>query len=362
MNILIVVDDFSGGAGNIAQLLALELHGQGQCVSMLMTNLHSTQRYTMDLVKILDAHWLSMRGNWLSIQRHRIREIRQVVQDTECDIVISFLDNNNTLVCLALWRKNLPVIVSERSNPLVISPKFPWNYLRRLAYHRADMIAVQFEAFRDFDGKRFASKCIEIPNIVEVAPSTKQNYETKKIRFISLGRNHKIKRFPLMIKLFSEVVASVPDAELHIYGTNVNCSALRECIRTCGTEGSVFLHDAVSAVHEELLRHDVYLMTSEQEGFPNALSEAMACGLPIVAIKCHEGIGTLVRHGENGFCVAEGDWDGLIRGMIALCESAALRQHFGTESVSIAKRYNRERVMQIWNDSIQKTMGKYEKE
>ena len=123
-----------------------------------------------------------------------------------------------------------------------------------------------------------------------------------------------------------------------------------------GGKDSIHLHEAISNVHEELVQHDVYLMTSEQEGFPNALSEALAVGLPAVVFKCHQGIGDLVKSEENGYCIDEGDEKNFINAMKILALDKYKRQTFGQKSISIAKRYDDQSVMQEWEACIKKAI------
>lgn len=353
MNLLLVADDFGGGAGNIMQILAKEITERGDSVTLYLTNLHSQMRYKLENVEIIDAAYLNMDGNWLFIQRKRIKAIRQVVKRKHYDIVISFINNNNTMVCLALWKTNIPIIVSERSNPLEIFPKFPWNWMRTYAYHRADLIAVQFDAFRKFDGERFVDQSFVIPNII-LASAYKKTHENKdRISFVSLGRNHPIKQFPKMIDLFGTYHAAGGNGELHLYGSEVDTDAtLLQLIKNKNLQDYVFLHSAVRNVHETLIQHDVYLMTSKQEGFPNALSEAMACGLPVIAFKCHEGIKDLVKNGENGFCISPIDEQAFVKSMDQLAKDMNLRISMGKRGIEIASQYDIRSVMAIWRRAI----------
>lgn len=363
MNLLLVADDFGGGAGNIIQILAKEFVQRGDSVTLYMTNLHSDMRYELDSAEVVDAAWADMKGNWISIQRQRIRGIRAMVEDKPYDIVISFLDNNNTMVCLALWHKKIPIIVSERSNPLVIYPKFPWNHMRTFAYRRADLVAVQFEAFRTFDKARFVKRSVVIPNIIATSEYRKRHEDKDRISFVSLGRNHPIKQFPKMIELFAHFLATGESAELHLYGAHITeDTLLNQLLQERKLQNYVFLHEVVSNVHETLVRHDVYLMTSKQEGFPNALSEALACGLPAIAFRCHSGIADLIHNGESGYCITPGDMDAFIEAMRMLAANSVLRQCMGEEGVVISAQYDHIHVMQIWDEAIQRAKSCYDEQ
>lgn len=353
MKTLIIVDDFSGGAGNIAQLLALNLKEQGHKISILLTCKRSEPRYDLSGVEWQDVNLSNIGGNKLFRLPRMIREVEKVVKQLGSQLIISFINNNNTIACLSAMNKNIPIIVAERSNPLSISPRFPWNYLRRIAYKRADAVSVQFDIFREFDGGRFREKCFVTHNIIAQAASTKTTWSRSKVSFISLGRYHPIKRYELMIKLFAGICQDREDVELHILGENIVNAKLKALISKYNADGKIHLHGAIRNVHEELIKHDVYLMTSEQEGFPNALSEALAVGLPIIAMKCHEGITRLVKNNQNGYCVEEGNEKEFIKAMWKLADDASTRKEFGRASLEIAKAFAEDKIMKEWKECIQ---------
>lgn len=364
MKILIVVDDFSDGAGNIAQLLSLKLRDEGHYVSLLLMNPHSSPRYNLRKINVIEKNIKIKSGNkilsFISNIFCSIRDVHYVVKQTQCNFIISFLDNNNTIVCLSQWFSKIPIIVSERSNPLVIYPKFPWNYLRRIGYRRAGLVAVQFDLFKDFDNKRFVNKCVTIPNIIMKSPFVKEKLEDCHVSYVSLGRNHEIKQYPLMISMFVSFLKKCPNAELHIFGSNLIDSNLQFFINNSHAENNIFLHDPIHNVHQELIKHDVYLMTSRQEGFPNALSEAMACGLPVVSFACHDGLKDLIHNSINGYLIAEGEIYSFIEAMEILYYDNDKRKSFGLESLNIANLFDYSSIMQIWKKNINILLAKHQ--
>lgn len=356
MKILIIVDDFAGGAGNIVQLLARKLMDKGNEVSVFLTYKHSSPRYDLDGVNIFNVNVSIISGNKILKMKRMVDVFKRIIEASGCELVISFLDNNNSLACLALWNKEIPVIVSERSNPLSIFPKFPWNYIRRIAYKRADAVTVQFDGFRKFDGNRYLKKCFVTHNIIEKPEITKENWDEKIISFVSLGRYASIKRYELMIQLFGRFAQGKENVALHIFGNRIVNDDLGDEIKRADVTGKVFLHNEISNVHEELVKHSVYLMTSLQEGFPNALCEALAVGLPAVVIRCHDGIAKLVRNGENGYCVPEGDEEKFVNAMENITHNLEERKKMGDRSRQIAGQYNEETVMKEWEVCIEKVI------
>ena len=357
MNIAIVVDDFHGGAGNIAQILALNF-AKNHNVSMVLTNKHSDPRYDLHEINVF-CESLSITGKNKvfgiidSVKRLGILLNKKI----KADVIISFLDNNNTMTCFSQFFNKTPVIVAERSNPLVIFPKAPWDKLRRIAYKRANIVTVQFKCFDGFDEGRYTNKTRVTSNIVDKPKYVKQNYDSEKVKFVTMGRLAVIKRMGLMVELFDEAVKQCPDIELHIYGDGPEREKLESLISEKNLEEKVFLEGYCNDVHNTLCEHDVYLMTSLQEGFPNSLSEAMAVGLPSVSFACHDGIEELTESGKSGYSASEGDREGFVNKMVELVQDASLRKQMGTNAMSICDKYNVDIIMKQWQSCIDEAIG-----
>lgn len=358
MNIALVVDDFHGGAGNIAQMLALEFSKEHN-VSLIMTNLHSERRYELDNINVIDAN-ISIDGkNKIFGLIAATRRLKKAISKTaKADVIISLIYNNNSLACLSQYFNKKPIIVSERSNPIAILPTSPWDKIRRIAYRRANVVTVQFDAFKTFDEERYVDKCRVTHNIVALPSLRKENWETEKVRFVTFGRFASVKRMDLMIKLFAEAHKKNENMELHIFGDGSNRDKLLSLIDQLGLDDSVFLRGYCNDVHKTMLEYDAYLMTSYQEGFPNSLSEAMAIGLPSVSFCCHDGIREMTENGMSGFIAEEGDEDDFVEKMVRLSTDEALRSEMGQKAKNIAVRYSKEVVMQQWQKCIEEAMAK----
>lgn len=352
MRILIVVDDYQDGAGNIAQLLALHLKKRKNEISILCTNNHSAPRYYLDGIQRYDKNFSQISGSPIKRFGLMLRCIRDTAKKARSKMIISFIDNNNTLSCFAFMFSKLPIIVSERSNPVAIQPEFPWNHLRRMAYRRADAVSVLFDSFTGFDYGRYLDKCIVTPNFVKEADCHKTDYSGGTTSFISCGRFAPIKRFDLMIEMFARAYEKNKTIDLHIYGSGQMRDRLQDRIATLGLEKVVSLHPYTENVYETLAKHDVYLMTSEQEGFPNALCEAMAAGLPVIAFCCHEGLRELVQDGENGFLIEDDSKDDFVETMIGLSENHEICERIGNEAKKITQIYSEQEVMKRWEMCI----------
>lgn len=351
MKILIIVDDYRGGAGNIAQILAKELKKLKYEMYLMTLNHHSEKRYDLSEITIFDY---KNRNKYTLLSTIRI--ISRYIKNNKIDLVISFLSEINILVLMSVFfNTKIPVIVSERNDPIGIKLTLPWNILQKITYYRANLITVQFEDFKFFMGNKISRKVVTTPNIIlepKFIRKSKKSFE--KINFISNARLNPVKQFDLMIKAFRKVVDKCSNVELHIYGDGSEKLRLLNLINEMKLTEFVFLHDHTNDVYLNLKDSDIYLMTSKHEGFPNALSEALAVGLPAVVFECHSGINKLVKNDFNGYVVKNNNIDLFAQKCIYLCEKSYLIDEFGLNSRKIVEKYKKDKVIDIWIKCISK--------
>lgn len=146
---------------------------------------------------------------------------------------------------------------------------------------------------------------------------------------VSLSRFIPEKSPITMLDIFARVHAARPEAHFLIAGAGMTeDDEMGSLTRERGLAGAVHLLGVRSDVGALLASADVFLLPSRFEGFPNAVMEAMAAGLPVVASDVG-GIPDLVRHGEDGFLHAADDVEGMAASVLALLDDAALRARLG---------------------------------
>jgi glycosyltransferase involved in cell wall biosynthesis len=164
-------------------------------------------------------------------------------------------------------------------------------------------------------------------------------------RFVSVGRLVD-KKSPLpTLRAFAHCLAQVPGCQLRIVGDGPLLEAARRTAEELGVAGQVtFLGcQAREVVAEELVgasvfvQHSVTSASGDMEGWPVAIAEAMAAGLPVVATR-HAGIPDQVTEGDSGFLVAEHDWQTMGERMVRLARDPDLRLPMGIRSRATAVR------------------------
>lgn len=157
--------------------------------------------------------------------------------------------------------------------------------------------------------------------------------------FVSVGRLSSPKNYPLLLRVAEKAHEQWPRAEFVILGDGELRENVERQIEAQHGCDYVHLMGNVSDVNRFLWRADAFLMTSDYEGLPLTVLEAMAAGLPIISTKAG-GIVDVVENGENGLLVECGDEDGLVSAIGRLCASPELCIAFSEKSREFSMRYS----------------------
>lgn len=155
-----------------------------------------------------------------------------------------------------------------------------------------------------------------------------------------------------MLDIFARLLPQQPDCHYLIAGNRMTYEEeMGSMVRAAGLEDRVHLLGVRSDVAALLSAADVFLLPSRMEGFPNAIMEAMAGGLPVVASNVG-GMPDLVRHGEGGYLHEAQDAQGMAESVTALLANPEMRARFGA---SARQRVLREFSLQkLGNRTLQK--------
>ncbi len=157
--------------------------------------------------------------------------------------------------------------------------------------------------------------------------------------------NRRVKRVDLFIRAAAEVFRVVPDVRFFIAGDGHLKAELQALCRELGVGGHVEFLGAVTDIPETIRAWDIGVISSESEGFCNAILEYMASGIPVVATAVG-GNTELVEDGVSGYLVASGDYPAMAEKLCILLKDAGLRESMGEQGRRIvARKYDWPRVI-----------------
>ena len=281
----------------------------------------------------------------------RLRRLRRFVARERPDRILSFIDATNVLTLLAAKGTGIPVVVSERIDPSRHKIPGPWRILRRLTYPWARAIVLQTQAAAAYFPASWASRIVVVPNPVSAIPAAAPRAaQRRKDRglVVGLGRLERQKGFDLLIRAFAAIARERPDWDAVILGDGPERDALAVEIARAGLTGRISLPGRESDAVGALRRADLFVLSSRYEGFPNALCEAMACGLPVVAFDCPSGPAEIVRDGVDGLLVPAEDIGALSEAMARLIADPEGRRRMGARAAEVSDRFSLERIASLW--------------
>jgi GalNAc-alpha-(1->4)-GalNAc-alpha-(1->3)-diNAcBac-PP-undecaprenol alpha-1,4-N-acetyl-D-galactosaminyltransferase len=298
-----------------------------------------------------------------------IAALRRTFVAVRPDVVISFVDLTNVMVLLAALGLRLPVIVAERSDPAAHSRRLSRldRSLRRLTYPRANRIVVQTDRAATSFSRYPPSQIVKIPNPVSPASLFARPAEPspdRRYRIIGVGRLDRQKGFDILVESFAGLAARFPDWDVAIFGQGADRAALLAQIERHGLGGRIKLMDVTRDIAGELARSHIMAFPSRYEGFPNALAEAMAAGLPAVAMENVSGVEDLIVPGQTGILAGwnenepRGPVPSLSDGLARLMASAELRTSIGAAACIHVQRFLPSMVFDQWDELVAAVLRK----
>ncbi|VFR43970.1 Glycosyl transferase, group 1 family protein [plant metagenome] len=367
MKILLLVSSMhAGGAERVAATLVNAWAERGDAPTLLPT--YSSKGSCFYPVSDgVDFVWLAdlagVRGGGPLAAITRLRALRKHIRALRPDVVVSFLTNVNVAAVLATRGLKVPVIVCERTNPVVGKSAGPLLSLaRRLTYPFADMVTVQAQAtVEPFQRMVPGLRRLEVvpnplpPELASAPVAARLPAVDARRRIMAMGRLVPEKQFDLLIDVFGLLADANPRWDLCIWGEGPEREALQARIDGLGLADRITLAGRTETPWEVLSQGDAFALTSAVEGFPNVLLEAMALGLPCVAFDCPSGPREMTREGQDALLVAAGDRQGLAQALTRLMQDEALRLALAERAARAARgRYALPAVLSIWDELFAK--------
>ncbi len=341
-----------GGAERVLTVLANAWAGRGDAVTILTLDgekpfhplAEGVTHEALGVAGVSHGTVSAIRNNL-----HRAASLRRAIRRGEPGRVISFIESANVLTLVATRGLNVPVIVSERSDPAHFPTRRAVGFLRRVLYPLADAVVVQTGGAARFFPRRVLKRLRVIPNPVLPVPGGSPPAAAAERRIVALGRLSKEKGFDLLIEAFALIAPEWPAWSLEIWGEGPERAALATLIGARGLRDRVRLPGSSPTPHLVLQRAGLFVLPSRVEGFPNALCEAMAAGVAVLATDCPSGPREIVRDGVDGLLVAAGEPSALAGGMTRLLGDEALRARLARRAPEVVERFGLEVVLGLWD-------------
>lgn len=285
----------------------------------------------------------------------RIKSVRKVIKESDADVSISFLlDANvyNTMACIGLKTKS---IICERSDPY--KPRYYKLKIFKPLFRFANGAVFQLKKVAEYYSNIKGTTAI-IPNPVTISSNVDlKPFKQREKQIVTVGRIAiEQKRNDIQIKAFALVHKKYPDYKLVIYGNSSNNDdkKLRQLIAELKLTDHVIMPGVVDNVQEKIKDSQIYLITSDYEGIPNSLIEAMVIGLPCISTDCRPGgASLLIQNKENGLLTPCNDYQAIADKICWLIEHPLEADKMGEKAKMIADKFSESIIASMWNKYIE---------
>ncbi|MEO1340674.1 MAG: glycosyltransferase family 4 protein [Cyanobacteria bacterium J06635_13] len=283
----------------------------------------------------------------------RVSVLRKAIASTAPDLVVSFLRITNITTIMALLGSKYPLIVTEHNDLGSFSYGAVWETLRRLTYpFCTGIVSVSKGVDSGFtfipETKRAV---IYNPILVRhggIAEQLPPEVDPHQNWLVSMGRLTKQKRFDLLLQAFSQIATHHPNWQLLILGKGELEDELLTMRDDLGLSGRVVFTGALSNPFSVLRQAKLFVMASENEGFPMAHGEALACGLPVVCTDCPSGPSEMIRQDIDGLLVPNRDVSALARAIESLMDDEPKRKALAARAPEVLERFGLDATVAEW--------------
>lgn len=342
-----------GGAERVACDLANYMTGRGWNINIITMSDKKASYFLKSEIEVYSLLMQEERKGLICNYIIRYIRLKEYMKAHEEDCFIVMLPI--TIIMMLLLKNNrmkAKVIVAERSIPKRYS-KIVKGLLKALA-HRADGFVFQTEEAREWYQPYISQiKSQIIPNAVRAEIySSDRNYK-KENRIIAAGRLVPVKNFKMLIKAFSRIAEKYPEYKLYIYGEGPERDNLQRFAEELHVADNIVLPGFINHLREEMEKAKLFVMSSDYEGMPNSLIEAMALGLPCISTDCPGGGPRyLIQNRINGYLVDVGDDEQMAYYMDMLLSSEKLADETGRRAYEITETLKPDKIYPIWEDFI----------
>jgi GalNAc-alpha-(1->4)-GalNAc-alpha-(1->3)-diNAcBac-PP-undecaprenol alpha-1,4-N-acetyl-D-galactosaminyltransferase len=349
-----------GGAERVLAVLASHWAASGRQVTLVTLDDQCSDEYPLhpEVSRVGLGGLRVSRSPWGAVIANfrRCRQLRSVIAASRPELVISFTDRMNVLTLLASARAPWPVLIAERSDPRRQRMPRVWEWLRRWTYPRCAAAVVQTETVascvRELVGRR---PVFTIPNAAFPSPvdDDQENLPGRRRPYlVALGRLSPEKGFDLLIEAFARIADRHPDVDMKIIGEGPCRTALEAQAASLGVTDRVELAGWVAQPAPALQHGLLFVLPSRWEGFPNALLEAMASGLPAVGSASNSGTDQIIRHEVDGLLVPPEDVEALAAGIDRLLSHPELRQQMSSRAREVIQRFEAKNFFDRWDHVV----------
>lgn len=283
----------------------------------------------------------------------RFRTLRRLWKTYRPDVILSFLGKNNLMAVAAAAFLPIKVAVSVRGEPTMEYQGKFMQFIAKTVFRFADGVILQTEQAGQFFPRAVRRKSVILPNPLNPQFTERKVCADREDLIVAAGRLDENKNHAMLIHAFGRIAEEYPTVKLVIYGEGELRTKLEMLIAEKGLTDRISMPGNVNDIADRIGRARIFTLTSNTEGMPNSIMEAMALGIPVIATDCPcGGPATLIEHGVNGLLVPVGDAFALADAFRRIFEDREFEQKLRENARRITETLAPEQVNKKWEDYL----------
>lgn len=365
-----------GGAEHVIANLAEYFHQSGDEV-LMVTYFKGTQEYVLsDNIKreYADLTPDEISSNRVVNFQRRFQKLRNIWKWYKPDVIVSFIGKTNLMTIATSRGLHIPVVVSVRSVPAREYAGKTMQLGMKLLFPMAAGVVLQTNQAKTYFPGSIQKKAKILPNSINPQFIKPLYTEERSKEIVSVGRLDENKNQKLLLEAFYDLITDEKnsnknkeisdikgdetdlcrDWKVVLYGDGTSRKELESYVQEHQMESYVEFKGIQSDIQDKIQKSAVFVLTSRQEGMPNALIEAMALGLACISTDCPcGGPADLIQDGVNGYLIPVDDKDALKNKLKLLIQTEELRRMIGVEAYKIADQLHPDQVNMMWRTYLE---------
>ncbi len=346
-----LVGDSLGGGG--AEKVHATLSRYLDSVGISVCNIIFVDRINYDFAgELVNLAKISPNANPVIRKFRRLAALRRLFRKNRFDAVVDFRMRPTFFQEWIIRTFAYPDNVHYTVHSAVLDFYFPKSVVLSRALYSGNKVVTVSQAIREkILLEKRASDVLTIHNLFDIAQISREAaaFAPTADYILAVGRmNDGIKQFDRLIEAYSNSGLPQRGISLLLLGEGANLDTYRQLAKDLGVGTMVEFKGFVANLYPYYKAARFLVLCSRNEGFPNVIPEALACGTPVVSFDCVSGPSEIIHDGENGLLVRNQDFTALASAMEELSSDAALQARLKANARMSAQAFDIAHIGPKW--------------